>query len=60
MVPRQVGDKTFIFLSAKIFCISIYKFSDEKLEIVHSYKLAGTQQILWLRLIEKGDGFGEN
>lgn len=43
------------FLSAKVFCISSYKFSDQELEIHRLYKLAGTQQILGLRLIEKGD-----
>lgn len=43
------------FLSAKVFCISSYKFSDQELETHRLYKLAGTQQILGLRLIEKGD-----
>jgi glycosyltransferase involved in cell wall biosynthesis len=43
------------FLSAKVFCISSYKFLDEELEIQRLYKLAGTQQILGLRLIETGD-----
>ncbi|MBD2125550.1 glycosyltransferase [Microcoleus sp. ZQ-A2] len=43
------------FLSAKVFYISSYKFSDQELETHRLYKLAGTQQILGLRLIEKGD-----
>ncbi|MBD2694041.1 glycosyltransferase family 2 protein [Anabaena catenula] len=43
------------FLSAKVFCISSYKFPDEELEKVRSHKLAITQQALGLRLIEKGD-----
>lgn len=43
------------FLSAKVFCISSYKFPDAELEKLRSRKLAGTQQALGLRLIEKGD-----
>lgn len=43
------------FLSAKVFCISSYKFPDEELEKLRLKKLAGTQQDLGLRLIEKGD-----
>jgi glycosyltransferase involved in cell wall biosynthesis len=43
------------FLSAKVFCISSYKFVDEELEKLRSHKLAITQQALGLRLIEKGD-----
>lgn len=43
------------FLSAKVFCITSYKFLDEELETQRLYKLAGTKQILGLRLIEKGD-----
>jgi glycosyltransferase involved in cell wall biosynthesis len=43
------------FLSAKVLYISSYKFSDQELERVRLYKLAGTQQILGLRLIEQGD-----
>lgn len=43
------------FLSAKAFCISSYKFPDEELERLRLLKLAGTQQALGLRLIEKGD-----
>ncbi|MBD2504387.1 glycosyltransferase family 2 protein [Anabaena azotica] len=43
------------FLSAKVFCISSYKFPDEELEKLRLQKLAGTQRALGLRLIEKGD-----
>jgi glycosyltransferase involved in cell wall biosynthesis len=43
------------FLSAKTFCIDSYKFPDEQLEKARRYKLAGTQQALGLRLIEKGE-----
>ncbi|BCL34897.1 glycosyltransferase family 2 protein [Nostoc sp. MS1] len=43
------------FLSAKVFCISSYKFPDEELEKLRLRKLAGTQLALGLRLIEKGD-----
>jgi glycosyltransferase involved in cell wall biosynthesis len=43
------------FLSAKVFCISSYKFPDEGLEKMRSHKLAITQQALGLRLIENGD-----
>lgn len=43
------------FLSAKAYCISSYKFPDEELERLRLLKLAGTQQALGLRLIEKGD-----
>ncbi|MEA5565875.1 glycosyltransferase family 2 protein [Anabaena sp. UHCC 0399] len=43
------------FLSAKVFCISSYKFPDEELEKLRLQKLAATQRALGLRLIEKGD-----
>ncbi len=43
------------FLSAKAFCISSYKFPDQELEKLRLTKLAGTQQALGLRMIEKGD-----
>jgi glycosyltransferase involved in cell wall biosynthesis len=43
------------FLKAKMFCIDSYKFDDVELEKLRSHKLAGTQQILGLRLIENGD-----
>jgi glycosyltransferase involved in cell wall biosynthesis len=43
------------FLSAKVFCIDSYRFSDPELEQLRIQKLAGTQQALALRLIEKGD-----
>ncbi|MBE9168088.1 glycosyltransferase [Pleurocapsales cyanobacterium LEGE 06147] len=43
------------FLSAKVFCIDSYRFSDPELEGLRIRKLAGTQQALALRLIEKGD-----
>ncbi|MBH8565806.1 glycosyltransferase family 2 protein [Nostoc sp. CENA67] len=43
------------FLAAKVFCISSYKFPDAELEQLRLQKLAGTQQALGLRLIEKGD-----
>jgi glycosyltransferase involved in cell wall biosynthesis len=43
------------FLSAKVFCIDSYHFSDPELEELRIQKLAGTQQALALRLIEKGD-----
>lgn len=43
------------FLSAKTFCIDSYKFDDRELEQLRLVKLAGTKQILGIRLIEKGD-----
>ncbi|TAE60679.1 MAG: glycosyltransferase family 2 protein [Nostocales cyanobacterium] len=43
------------FLKAKVFCIDSYRFDDLELEKLRLQKLAGTQQILGLRLIENGD-----
>lgn len=43
------------FLSAKVFCINSYRFPNSELEQLRIRKLAGTQQALALRLIEKGD-----
>jgi glycosyltransferase involved in cell wall biosynthesis len=43
------------FLSAKTFCINSYHFQDVELEKLRIKKLAGTQQALGLRLIEKGE-----
>ena len=43
------------FLSAKAFCMNSYQFEDSKLEAMRSRKLAGIQQTLGLRLIEKGE-----
>jgi glycosyltransferase involved in cell wall biosynthesis len=43
------------FLSAKVFCIASYHFIDVDLEELRVKKLAGTQQALALRLIEKGE-----
>lgn len=47
--------KDLYFLSAKVFSITSYQFADQELETHRLYKLAGTQQILGLRLIENGD-----
>lgn len=43
------------FLSAKVFCISSYKFPDEDLEKRRIKKLAWTKEALGFRLIEQGD-----
>jgi glycosyltransferase involved in cell wall biosynthesis len=43
------------FLSAKAFCLNSYHFSDRELEAMRLQKLAGIQQTLGLRLIEKGE-----
>jgi glycosyltransferase involved in cell wall biosynthesis len=43
------------FLSAKIFCIDSYRFDDRQLEELRVEKLAGLQQVLGLRSIERGD-----
>ncbi len=43
------------FLSAKAFCIDTYRFQDPKLEQLRQKKLGQVQQILGLRLIEKGE-----
>jgi glycosyltransferase involved in cell wall biosynthesis len=43
------------FLSAKNFCIDSYRFQEPELEELRVKKLAGIQQVLGLRLIEKGD-----
>ncbi|MBE9065788.1 glycosyltransferase family 2 protein [Leptolyngbya cf. ectocarpi LEGE 11479] len=44
------------FLSAKIFCLESYRFSERpELETIRHAKLAGLKQVLAMRLIEKGD-----
>ncbi len=43
------------FLSAKAFCLNSYHFDDRELEAIRLQKLAGIQQTLGLRLIEKGE-----
>jgi glycosyltransferase involved in cell wall biosynthesis len=43
------------FLSAKSFCIDSYRFDKPELERLRVTKLAGIQQVLGLRLIERGD-----
>jgi glycosyltransferase involved in cell wall biosynthesis len=43
------------FLSAKAFCIESYHFDDPELAQIKLQKLAGIQQGLGLRLIEKGE-----
>lgn len=43
------------FLSAKIFCVESYQFSDQKLEQARQKKLALLQQTLGLRLLEAGE-----
>ena len=43
------------FLSAKAFCIKSYHFSAAEIEQLRLEKLAQVQQILGLRLIEKGE-----
>ena len=43
------------FLSAKAFCIDSYRFPDAQIEQVRQKKLGEIQQILGLRLIEKGE-----
>lgn len=43
------------FLSAKVYCIESYQFKDPNLEAARRQKLAITQQVLGLRLIEKGE-----
>jgi GT2 family glycosyltransferase len=43
------------FLKAKTFCIDSYSFQEPQLERVRQQKLAWTQQILGIRLLEKGD-----
>jgi glycosyltransferase involved in cell wall biosynthesis len=43
------------FLSAKSFCIDSYRFDEPELEKLRLTKLAGIQQVLGLRLIERGD-----
>ena len=45
------------FLSAKAFCLNSYQFEDSKLEAIKLRKLAGIQQTLGLRLIEKGESY---
>ena len=42
------------FLSAKAFCIDSYRFRDPEIEQLRQKKLGQVQQILGLRLIEKG------
>ena len=43
------------FLGAKTFCLNSYRFSRPELEKLRLQKLAATQQVLALRLIEKGE-----
>ena len=43
------------FLSAKAFCIDSYHFRDPEIEKLRQKKLGEVQQILGLRLIEKGE-----
>ena len=43
------------FLSAKLFCLSHYRFDDFKLERSRRSKIKGLKQALALRLIEKGE-----
>ena len=43
------------FLKAKVFCISSYQFAEPELEKLRVQKLAGTQEVLGLRLIENGE-----
>lgn len=43
------------FLSAKAFCIDSYRFPDPEIEQLRQKKLGQVQQILGLRLIEKGE-----
>lgn len=43
------------FLSAKLFCVESYEFSDEKLEQERYKNLAILQQTLGLRLLEAGE-----
>ena len=43
------------FLSAKAFCIDSYRFPDSEIEQLRQKKLGEVQQILGLRLIEKGE-----
>ncbi|WP_353931483.1 glycosyltransferase family 2 protein [Okeanomitos corallinicola TIOX110] len=43
------------FLKAKVFCIDSYRFPDQELEKQRHHKLAVTQQVLALRLIENGN-----
>lgn len=43
------------FLSAKVFCLDSYNFSDPALTHIQQYKLAGTKQALAMRLIQTGE-----
>ncbi len=43
------------FLSAKLFCLDSYHFSDPALTHIQQYKLAGTKQALAMRLIQIGE-----
>lgn len=43
------------FLSAKAFCLDSYRFLDDAIEELRQKKLGQIQQILGLRLIEKGE-----
>lgn len=42
------------FLSAKIFCLDSYDFSDPALTHIQQYKLAGTKQALAMKLLQTG------
>jgi hypothetical protein len=58
---REEGFEFLIFIHIpSLVCAYLlsYKFPDEELEILRSYKLAGTKQILSLRLIEKEEPLG--
>jgi glycosyltransferase involved in cell wall biosynthesis len=43
------------FLSAKLFCLDSYNFSNPELAHVQQYKLAGTKQALAMRLLQVGE-----
>lgn len=43
------------FLSAKLFCLDSYNFTDPELAHIQRYKLAGTKQALAMRLLQIGE-----
>ncbi len=45
------------FLSAKLFCLDSYNFSDPELTHIKEYKLAGTKQALAMKLLQIGESF---
>ncbi|KAF3886960.1 MULTISPECIES: glycosyltransferase family 2 protein [Nostocales] len=54
--PQQQGiDRAIPYLSDKIRYLQSYKFETEKLEKIRQQRLAETQLLLGLRLIEKGE-----